>query len=72
MRAPTISEPHPPPRFEGSRGMNQKVGLDQPVTATKANLVRAAIKAGVKPSALARQFGLSRAAIREVLKSGEG
>ena len=52
--------------------MNQKVDSNHPVTATKANLVRAAIKAGVKPSALARQFGLSQVAIRQVLKSGEG
>ena len=39
------------------------------VSPAKANLVRAAIKAGVKPSAIARQFGLSNAAISEVLRS---
>ncbi len=41
------------------------------VSAAKASLVRAAIKAGVKPSAIARQFGLSNAAITDVLRSNE-
>ena len=35
----------------------------------KANAVRAAFKAGVKPSAIARQFGLSQADIRALLNS---
>jgi len=39
------------------------------LTAGKANLVRAAFKAGVKPTAIARQFGLSQAVIREVLRT---
>ena len=42
-----------------------------PMTRVKANAVRAAFKAGVKPSVLARQFGVSLAAIRKVL-SGSG
>ena len=41
------------------------------ITPAKANLVRAAMKAGVKPSAIARQFGLSNAAITDVLRSKE-
>ena len=41
------------------------------LSTAKANLVRAAIKAGVKPSAIARQFGVSKAAISKVLRSGE-
>ncbi len=41
------------------------------ITPAKANLVRAALKAGVKPSAIARQFGLSNAAITDVLRSKE-
>ena len=40
------------------------------ITAAKANLVRAALKAGVKPAAIARQFGISHASIRELLRSG--
>ena len=39
------------------------------VTAARANLVRAAFKAGLKPLAIARQFGLSQAVVRELLKS---
>src|SRR3954453_5307713 len=35
----------------------------------KANAVRAAFKAGVKPSAIARQFGLTQADIRALLNS---
>jgi hypothetical protein len=38
------------------------------ITAAKANLVRAAFKAGVRPTAIARQFGLSQAVVRQVLK----
>jgi DNA invertase Pin-like site-specific DNA recombinase len=41
------------------------------LSTAKANLVRAAIKAGVKPSAIARQFGVSKAEISEVLRSEE-
>jgi DNA invertase Pin-like site-specific DNA recombinase len=41
------------------------------ITPAKANLIRAAMKAGVKPSAIARQFGLSNAAITDVLRSKE-
>jgi hypothetical protein len=39
------------------------------VTQAKANLVRAAFKAGVKPAAISRLFGLSQAMIRQVLRS---
>jgi hypothetical protein len=38
------------------------------ISAAKANLVRAAFRAGVKPNAIARQFGLSFAVVRELLK----
>jgi hypothetical protein len=41
------------------------------LSTAKANLVRAAIKAGVKPSAIARQFGVSKAEISEVLRTGQ-
>jgi hypothetical protein len=37
------------------------------LTLGQANAVRAAFKAGVKPSTIARQFGISQAMIREVL-----
>jgi hypothetical protein len=38
------------------------------ISAAKANVVRAAFRAGVKPNAIARQFGLSFAVVRELLK----
>ena len=37
------------------------------LTKGKLNAVRAAFKAGVKPSAIARQFGISQADVREAL-----
>ena len=37
------------------------------ITAGKANLVRAAFQAGVKPRSISRQFGLSYDAVREIL-----
>jgi len=39
-------------------------------TKGKLNAVRAAFKAGVKPSAIARQFGISQTDIRKALSDG--
>jgi hypothetical protein len=41
------------------------------LTTGKLNAVRAAFKAGVKPTQIARQFGLSDADVRKALASGE-
>ena len=41
-----------------------------PLAPAKLNAVRAAFKAGVTPSRIARQFGISRADVREALGSG--
>ncbi len=38
-----------------------------PLTQGKLNAVRAAFKAGVKPSQIARQFGISQADVRKAL-----
>ena len=38
----------------------------------KLNAVRAAFKAGVKPSAIARQFGISQSDVRKALAQGSG
>lgn len=38
-----------------------------PLTAAKANAIKAALMAGLKPNAIARQFGVSLGAIREAL-----
>ena len=40
------------------------------LTTGKLNAVRAAFKAGVKPSAIARQFGISQSDVRKVLAEG--
>src|SRR6185295_13412186 len=42
-----------------------------PLTTGKLNAVRAAFKAGVKPSAIARQFGISQSDVRRVLAQGK-
>jgi predicted DNA-binding protein (UPF0251 family) len=40
------------------------------MTTGKLNAVRAAFKAGVKPSAIARQFGISQSDVRKALAQG--
>ena len=40
------------------------------LTAGKQNAVRAAFKAGVKPSAIARKFGISQSDVRKALAQG--
>jgi len=52
-----------------SKKRERRTPTTEGVTAAKANVVRAAFKAGVKPLAIARQFGLSPALVRELLKS---
>ena len=42
------------------------------LTTGKLNAVRAAFKAGVKPSVLARQFGISQSDVRKALAQGSG
>jgi transposase-like protein len=41
-----------------------------PLTQGKLNAVRAAFKAGVTPSRIARQFGISLSEVRKALASG--
>jgi hypothetical protein len=41
------------------------------VTAGKANAIRAAFRAGLKPATIARQFGVPQSVVRQVLQ-GEG
>lgn len=54
------SDNNPPERAEG---------VAVPMTISKINAVRAAFKAGVTPSRIARQFGLSQADVRKALTS---
>jgi hypothetical protein len=63
-----MPEPRPPSaRAHGPRP--QKPNPPAGIPSGKANAVRAAFKAGVKPLAIARQFGLSQAVIRDLLRS---
>jgi hypothetical protein len=43
-----------------------------PLTTGKLNAVRAAFKAGVRPSAIARQFGISQSDVRKALNQKPG
>jgi hypothetical protein len=56
---PTSAQAHVPRPQKANAG----------IPSGKANAVRAAFKAGVKPSAIARQFGISQADIRALLNS---
>lgn len=51
---------------ESSRKRQVK-SLDVPLTQGKLNAVRAAFKAGVTPSRIARQFGISQSDVRQAL-----
>jgi hypothetical protein len=46
---------------------NKRLEPGVALTTSKVNSVRAAFKAGVRPSMIARQFGISQSAVREVL-----
>jgi DNA invertase Pin-like site-specific DNA recombinase len=53
-----------------SRATPQPREAPATLTTGKLNAVRAAFKAGVKPSAIARQFGISQSDVRKVLAEG--
>jgi DNA invertase Pin-like site-specific DNA recombinase len=59
-----LTDPKPQRRQETAEG-----GAGS-LTTGKLNAVRAAFKAGVKPSAIARQFGISQSDVRKVLSQG--
>ncbi len=60
-------KPRPPRKTSGP-----KTGVTADATASlpqgKLNAIRAAVKAGVKPNVIARQFGVSLAAIKKALE----
>ena len=62
------SESPTPRRKALTRQIKGPTRADDKITAGKANLVRAAFQAGVKPRSIARQFGLSYDAVREILR----
>jgi hypothetical protein len=64
--------PKPPPRAE-AKPAGRRVAAGEiagGLTKGKLNAVRAAFKAGVKPSAIARQFGISQSDVRKALAQG--
>jgi hypothetical protein len=54
---------------EISRTQRVEVAVAAPLTQGKVNAVRAAFKAGVSPSRIARQFGISQSDVRKALAS---
>jgi hypothetical protein len=52
-----------------SRERGVEVAAAAPLTQGKLNAVRAAFKAGITPSRIARQFGISQADVRKALAS---
>jgi len=58
-------KPTPPDKAPSKRVDAQLV----PLTPGKLNAVRAAFKAGVRPSKIAKQFGISQSDVRKVLAS---
>jgi DNA invertase Pin-like site-specific DNA recombinase len=60
-------------RLPVSRKTSRKPPIKEiapPLTLAKLNAIRAAFKAGVAPSRIARQFGISHADVRKALASG--
>ena len=57
------------PSAEISRKQRVEVAATAPLTQGKLNAVRAAFKAGVTPSRIARQFGISQSDVRKALAS---
>jgi hypothetical protein len=60
------------PRRSAATEKRQDVGIAEvPLAQGKLNAVRAAFKAGVTPSRIARQFGISQSNVRKALASDE-
>src|SRR5262245_32923267 len=60
-----------PPVSDDSPRKRRGEAVDVPLTLGKLNAVRAAFKAGVTPSQIARQFGISQSDVRKALE-GDG
>jgi hypothetical protein len=56
-----------PPVSHESSGKQRVEAVAIPLTSGKLNAVRAAFKAGISPSQIARQFGISQSDVRKVL-----
>lgn len=58
----SVSAPSPPNAREKS-----SAPPDRAVTTSQLNAIRASLRAGVKPTLISRQFGVSQATIRDVI-----
>jgi hypothetical protein len=60
------------PRIKSSPKRKSRPAADTapPLPKARVNAIRAAFKAGIKPSVIARQFGVSQDAIRQALAEG--
>ena len=70
-RAPSPSKEKPVADAKPPRRQEAAEDRAGSLTTGKLNAVRAAFQAGVKPSAIARQFGISQSDVRRVLAQGK-
>jgi hypothetical protein len=72
-RLPPSAQPNPTnesaAKQSSSRHKGQTEAAKVSLTRGQVNAVRAALKAGIKPSQIARQFGISQSDVRKVLAS---
>ena len=72
VTAPAVRGAPEPENPKSKRKVPEPIGRDESdrpaLTAGKVNAIRAAVKAGVKPMAIARQFGVSLSAIKNALE----
>jgi hypothetical protein len=73
-RVPPSVQPNPPsdesvPKRSSSRDKRRAEVATVSLTRGQVNAIRAALKAGIKPSLIARQFGVSQSDVRKVLAS---
>jgi hypothetical protein len=68
QRRGRLPQPQAQPKLAGRRTAVEEISHG--LTKGKLNAVRAAFKAGVKPSAIARQFGITQSDVRNALAQG--
>ena len=67
-RVPQPTAPEPPTQTKQDTTPRPSKAASEPgIAIGKANMIRAAFKAGLKPAAIARQLGISPALVRSVL-----
>jgi hypothetical protein len=66
-----LPKPSQEPAPRNARLQLPSAGGVASLTTAKLNAVRAAFKAGVKPSTIARQFGVSQSDVRKALATGK-